>query len=314
VDCGRKNIRGRFLSSSAFCLLLVVYGFIAACASTQDLDLLRQDVNRLQRDSLSAKSDLDSLKEKTTGVAKEESFNVMRMNQAEIQSQLSNTAKDIQILSGRFDENKYFLEKTLKDWTSEMDLMKAQVAALERQMREMKNRLALLEGQSKLQGESLKEQETGKKAEELQKEIPPKEAQAVKPATDKLTKYETAYSAFKNKRYKESREKFEAFIKEFPQDELADNSYFWVAETFYNEKDFEGAILSYETFLKKYPNSKKASAGFLKQGLSFIAIGDKKTGTVILEQLIERYPKSKEAEIAQKTLEDLNKKTVKKKK
>ena len=310
----RDKIQGRVISSSACCLLLVVCCFIVACASTSDLELLRQDVNRLQRDSLLAKSDLDSLKEKTTGVAKEESFNVMRMNQAEMQSQLSNAAKEIQILSGRFDENKYFLEKTLKDWTSEMDLMKAQVAALERQMREMKDRFAALEGQSKLQGESSKEQETGKESEASKKEIPPKEAQAVKPAPDKLTKYETAYNAFKNKRYKESREKFEAFIKEFPKDELADNAYFWIAETFYNEKDFEGAILSYETFLKKYPNSKKAPAGFLKQGLSFIAIGDKKTGKVILEQLIERYPKSKEAEIAQKSLEDLNKKTVKKKK
>jgi tol-pal system protein YbgF len=310
----RNKTQGRFLSSAACCLLLVACCFIVACASTSDLELLRQDVNRLQRDSLSTKSDLDSLKEKTTGVAKEESFNVMRMNQAEIQSQLSNVAKDIQILSGRFDENKYFLEKTLKDWTSEMDLMKAQAAALARQMREMKDRLAALEGQSKLQGESSKEQEIGKKPAELQKEIPPKEAQAVKPAPDKLTKYETAYNAFKNKRYKESREKFEVFIKEYTKDELADNAYFWIAETFYNEKDFEGAILSYETFLKKYPNSKKAPAGFLKQGLSFIAIGDKKTGTVILEQLIERYPKSKEAELAEKSLEDLNKKTVKKKK
>ena len=154
-----------------------------------------------------------------------------------------------------------------------------------------------------------------KKSEEPQKEIPPKEEQTVKPAaSDKLAKYETAYSAFKNKRYKESREKFEAFIKEFPKDELADNAHFWIAETYYNEKDFEGAILAYETFLKKYPNSKKAPAGLLKQGLSFIEIGDKKTGKVILEQLIERYPKSKEAELAKKSIEDLNKKTVKKKK
>ncbi len=274
----RNKIQGRFLSSSACCLLLVVCCFIVACASTSDLELLRQDVNRLQRDSLSTKSDLDSLKEKTTGVVKEESFNVMRMNQAEIQSQLSNAAKDIQILSGRFDENKYFLEKTLKDWTSEMDLMKAQIAALERQMREMKDRLAALEGQSKLQGESSKEQEIGKKSEESQKEIPPKEVQAVKPAPDKLTKYETAYNAFQNKRYKESREKFEAFIKEFPKDELADNAYFWIAETFYNEKDFEGAILSYESFLKKYPNSKKASAGFLKQAFPSLRSATKKPG------------------------------------
>jgi tol-pal system protein YbgF len=310
----RNIIQGRFIYFFTFCVLIVACCFIGACASTTDFELLKQDVNRLQQDSQSTKADLDGLKEKTTGVAKEESFNVIRMNQAEIQSQLSNTAKDIQVLSGRFDENKYFLEKTVKDWTSEIDLMKTQIAALERQTREMKDRLTALEGQSKLPGESSREQDSGKKPEELQKEIPLKEAQTVKPSPDKLAKYETAYKAFKDKRYKESREKFEAFIKEFPKDELVDNSYFWIAETLYNEKDYEGAILAYESFLKKYPNSKKAPSGLLKQGLSFISIGDKKTGQVILEQLVERYPKSKEAESAAKSLEALNKKTVKKKK
>ena len=304
----RAKVSGRFLFSAICCLL-------SACATSGDLELLRQDVDKLQRDSFSMRGELDGLKEKTTGVAKEESFNVVRMNQAEMQSQLANVAKDIQVLSGRFDENKYFIEKTLKDWTSEMDLMKAQMAALERQMKEMKDKSSAFEGQLKPLQEFPKEQEAERKSEASQKGSPAREEQAVKPAaSDKLAKYDAAYNAFTKKHYKESREKFEAFIREFPKDELADNAHFWIAETSYNEKDFEGAILSYETFLKKYPNSKKAPAGLLKQGFSFIEIGDKKTGKAILEQLIERYPKAKEAELAKKSIEDLSKKTVKKKK
>jgi predicted nucleic acid-binding Zn-ribbon protein len=97
--------------------------------------MLRQDVGKLQRDSYSVRSELDSLKEKTAGVAKEESFNVVRMSQAEIQSQLANLARDIQVLSGRFDENKYFIEKTVKDSAAELDLMKAQFTGIERQIK-----------------------------------------------------------------------------------------------------------------------------------------------------------------------------------
>jgi tol-pal system protein YbgF len=305
--------RYRFLSYTVPAFLLALSCLLSACATTSDVELLRQDVNRLQRDSQTTKGDLDILKEKTTGIAKEESFNVVRMNQAEIQSQLANVAKDIQVLSGRFDENKYSSEKTLRDWTSEMDLMKAQIASLERQTKEMKDKLAAFEGQSKLPKESSKEQELEKNPE--QKEAGAGESQTVKPrASDRLGQYETAYNAFKNKRYKEAREKFDAFIKEFPKDELADNAHFWIAETFYNERDFEGAILSYETFLKQYPKSKKAQNALLKQGLSFIEIGDKKTGKAILEQLIERYPRTKEAELAQKSIDSLNKKPAKKKK
>ena len=52
-------------------------------------------------------------------------------------------------------------------------------------------------------------------------------------------------------RYKEAREQFEVFIKEFPQDELTDNAQFWIAETYYREEDFENAILAYEDGIKE---------------------------------------------------------------
>jgi tol-pal system protein YbgF len=117
--------------------------------------------------------------------------------------------------------------------------------------------------------------------------------------------YETAFSTFKDKKYKEAREKFETFIKEFPKNELADDAQFWIAETHYYEKDFESAILAYEVVLKKYPNSEKAPAALLKQGLSFIEMGDERTGKIILEKLGERYPTSKEAELARERIEGL---------
>jgi tol-pal system protein YbgF len=270
-----------------------------------DLDLLRDDVNKLQKDSFLIKNELTSLKEKTAGVATEESFNVVRQSQAEMQSLLSNVSRDIQVLSGRFDENKYFIEKSIKDSASEIDLLKTQMTSLENRMKELKDRLNSLEAKMKQQ-ETTKEQtkESEKMTEEPQKEIPAL-------LSDK-TKYEAAETAYKNKKYKEAREKFDAFIKEFPKDKRTDSAQFWIAETYYGEKDFEGAIDAYETLLKKYPNSQKAPAALLKQGFSFIEIGDKKTGKVILEQLIEKYPNSKEAGEAKKKIEEIEKKTSKK--
>jgi tol-pal system protein YbgF len=293
--------------------LFIGFFFFSSCATTEDLAFIRQDVSKLQRDSLAAKEDINKVKEKTTGVAREESVSVMRESQAEIQSTLSNLSRDIQLLNGRFEENKYFVEKTLKNSVSEMDLIKVQITGIEGQLKDIKSRLSTLEEQVKQQKDSLKEQqkEAEAKSGEPQKEGQPEKT--IKPA-DKTSRYEEAYGAFKNKKYKQAREKFEVFIKEFPKDELADNAHYWIAETYYNEKDFEGAILSYETFLKKYPDSQKAPGALYKQGLSFIEIGDKKTGKVILEQLIERYPKSREAELAKKQLEEPKKKNIKKKK
>jgi tol-pal system protein YbgF len=299
-----------YLMFAIYCLLFSLYCFLSGCATSSDVDLLRQDIDKLQRDSMTTGEEVKKLKEKTTGVAKEESFNVVRESQAEIESRLSNISRDLQVLSGRFDENKYFVEKSLKDSSAEMDLIRAQISGIEGRLKEAGERLSALESQVK----QLKE--GAKKPEESQEGQQGNEGPAAKSAVpgDKAAQYETAYDAFRNKKYKDAREKFEAFVKEFPKDQLADNARFWIAETYYGEKDFEGAILAYESFLKAYPNSKKAPSALLKQGLSFVEIGDKKTGKVIFDQLIERYPKSKEAELARKNLEELKKRTVKKRK
>ncbi len=304
-------MRHFFLTSS--CLLLAVSCAFLGCATTQEVETLRADVNRLLKESYAAKSDIDTLKEKTTGVAKEESFNVVRMSQAEIQSQLSSLAGDLQKLNGRFDENKYHLEKTLRETATEAEVLKAQISALDKQVRDIRERLNVLEGGTKQRVEpSAEEQgrEAEKKADSGQKEVQPPDGKSAKTqnAPESIQQYEDAYSSFKLKRYREAREKFESFIKAFPKDERVDNAYFWIAETHFNEKDYEGAILAYETHLKKYPKSQKAPTSLYKQGVSFIEIGDRKTGIVILEQLIERYPKTNEADLAKKQVAKLKKK------
>jgi tol-pal system protein YbgF len=312
----RSSSHKRRCLFAAYLLLFCVSCLLSACATNSDIEMLRMDMNKIQRDSNAMSTEINKLKEQTAASAKEESFHALRQSQAEMQNTISNMSKDIQVLSGKFDENKYFVEKTLKDSTSEVDLMKSQITGMENRIKELKERLNILEGQ-RSQGTGKDQMtENEEKDEEPQKNLPPANVQSEKSSApaDKVSKYEAAYSSFKNKKYKDAREKFEAFIKEFPKDELTDNAYFWIGETYYNEKDFEGAILAHETFLKKYPNSEKAPSALLKQGLSFIEIGDKKTGKVILEQLIERYPKSKEAETAKKDLENLDKKPVKKKK
>jgi tol-pal system protein YbgF len=299
------------LSNGIYFLLLTVSFLLSACATTEDFDFIRRDVNQLQKESLMVKNELNTLKEKTSGAAKEESFNVVRQSQAETQSLLSNVSRDLQNLSGRFDENKYFTEKALKNSASEMDIIKAQITSIEDQIKDIRKKMDALESQTKQKKELSEKQQEG--FEKPGKE-PHEEKQPAKPAAadDKTSKYKAAYNMFAAEKYKEARQMFGAFLKEFPNDELSDNAQFWTAETYYREKDFEGAIFEYEILLKKYPNSQKAPSALLKQGFSFIEMGDKKTGKTILEQLIERYPDSKDADLAKKKIENINKKKTKK--
>jgi tol-pal system protein YbgF len=130
-------------------------------------------------------------------------------------------------------------------------------------------------------------------------------------ADTKARAYDAAYQLFREKKYKESRERFEVFIKEYPKTDLADNAQFWIAESYYNEKDFS-AILSYETLLRNILTATRPAAVCSSRD-AFAEIGDAKTGKIILNKLVEKYPNTKEAEAAKKKIAELDKKPQKKK-
>jgi tol-pal system protein YbgF len=314
----RSKIQSSKFKMLAPCFLAAFFCFLPGCMTAiQDIETLKTDVSRLQSDNVNLKSELEKAMEKSTaGITGEESFNAIRQSQAEILTQMSSLTKETQVLSGKFEENKDYTEKKLRDMSLEMDLLRAQLTAFENQFKETKNRMNAFDDRSRRQ-EPTKEQpkQTEKKHEEVKKEPAPAEEQPAKPAAttsgSAKAKYDAALKIFKAKKYKEAREKFEAFIKEFPKDQLADNAYFWISETYYSEKDFEGAIVAYESLLKKYPNGQKTPTALYKQALSFIEIGDKKSGKVILEQVIEKYPKSQEANRAKSKLQELEKQPAK---
>jgi len=296
-------------------LLLVLC--LSACVSETDFYRLRSDVNELKKNTSAAKAEVDSLKERTAGSVKEDSFSAVRESQASMASRVSELGSSVQELRGRFDENRYFLEKTLKESAAESDILRAQISSLESQMKTLKDRMAALEGparQKEEMGEPQRPPVQSDDAEINTEPVPLVKSPEKKDLADERSKaYDSAYQAFKGKKYREARGKFEAFIRDYPRSDLTENAQFWIGETYYAERSFEDAILAYETLLKKYPDSKKTGSALLKQAASFIEIGDAKTGKIILNKLVQKYPDSKEAELARKKLSELDKKSSRKK-
>jgi tol-pal system protein YbgF len=278
---------------------------ISACTTVTDLELLRHDVNRLTRESHQAKKDIASLNKKTAVAVSEDSFSAVRESQADINLRLSEISMNLQELRGRFEENKYFLEKTLNEFSSDRDVLRAQISSLEKELNIMNDKFTDFEQKEKTTETTEELPEaigTANGPKDTSEETTPELQEQVSEKIDMTKAYEIAYQTFKEKKHEEARELFNAFIKDYPENTLTDNAYFWIAETYYAEKDYEGSILSYETLLKKYPVSEKIPGALLKQGFAFIEIGDKKTGKIILEKLIEKFSDSKEATLAKKKL------------
>lgn len=281
--------------------IIAVFGLMfSGCVSTTDYDAMKADINQLKKDGSDLNNELASAKKLLSGAAKEESFIAIRESQLSMYSQISEISKELQVLKGRFEENKFSADKALRDAFIEKELLRSQINSIELRIKEINEKI----GRGIEAKASQPEQKTATETADTETA-----EQKIIENEDPKKAYEAAYDLLKNKKYKPARDSLIAFLKKFPKDNLAGNAQFWLGETYYAEKDFEGAILAYEICIKNYPKNDKTPAALLKQGLAFIEIGDKKTAKVIFEKLTEKHPASKEAEAAKKELAALAIKT-----
>lgn len=103
-----------------------------------------------------------------------------------------------------------------------------------------------------------------------------------------------------------ARIQFENFITKYPGSQNADNSRFWIADSYYSEKRYAEAILEYQKVLEKYPDSNKLAAARLKQGYAFAELGENANARLILKELLKKFPGSQEAQYATEKLKSLN--------
>jgi hypothetical protein len=109
------NESGKIVKKGLAALLFLL---LSSCVSNTDFYRLRSELNDLRRESAAARTEVDILKEKTTGTVKEDSFTAVRESQASMTSRISDLSSSLQEIRGRFEENRYFVEKTLKESTA----------------------------------------------------------------------------------------------------------------------------------------------------------------------------------------------------
>lgn len=117
--------------------------------------------------------------------------------------------------------------------------------------------------------------------------------------------FQVGYNAFQSGRYKESRDAFLAYLASKPDPDLADDAQYWVGETFYNERQFDYALVAYDKLIKSYPKSDKVPASLLKQGLCFSSLNYTSDARVVFQKLVDSFPTSDEARTAREKLKEL---------
>lgn len=117
--------------------------------------------------------------------------------------------------------------------------------------------------------------------------------------------YREAFGLLKAGKYDESIESFNLFLLDYPNSEYADNSQYWLGETYFVKQDYPSAIEQYQKLLTDYPNSKKQSHALLKIGYSFQRLGETDKATAVLQDLQTRYPGTTAARLAAERVQQI---------
>ena len=297
-DAGR--FRPQRITLTVLCVLCSVI-LITGCASTDDIGRMQWDINDLR-------SEVKKLKKTSQSTARMDSINTKLDEMEETQKSTGQTVSDLliqvqtltsefQVLTGRFEESRYFSEKSSAELLESKDMLVAKMKELEQSVADLEKKLAKAMVSPPVKKTVIPKKEVTQKtgaAKEVKKEAGDNKdtVSAVKDT------YMSAYQAFKDGNTSDAREKFNSLLKDFPENDYSDNARFWIGETYYKEGKFEDAILAYQELFDKNPKSDKVPGAMLKQGLAFYSLKDQKTGKIILEKLVEKYPDSDQAKLA----------------
>jgi tol-pal system protein YbgF len=282
-----KAIPAKFAGLILVMLLSTVVGCVPATresvAQTKRIDQMAEDIQRLKRELHDAKTPAPSaqLDPKTGERLAELGAHVERLDQ------------EVKGYGGKIEELDYALKNQAPATPTSTQSPKVQ--ALSSELKELVLRVdALTLRLNALGSAPTGVSATGTASAQLT-------TSTQKPISSKEL-YDKAYTLYREGKYIESHEAFRDYMRRFPDTALTDNAYFWIGEAYYDQGQFEQAILQYDKVVQKFPDGDKVASAILKQAFAFSAIDDNLDARILLKKVIKEHPDSEQAGIAKKKL------------
>ena len=329
-------------------LCLACLFLLSGCATQGDLDSVQRDTNNTTKELLGLQRNIydlnaemknfsgkvEALEKRTSDLQRqvgtlngevkskvgllekemETSSQPMRRYQADLGARLDKLQLDVQNLAGRFEESKYFSEKTLgatKNSQTRLEDLEKRVAALQKNLEggEKKGEPQAGEGKPPTEkGEEGKSPVVVPVPVEPSKEMPPAkkaEGKAQKPASGPDEAYKRAYDKYTKGDIEGGKKDFKAFLEVYPKSKYSENAHFWLGECYFAEKKYEEAILEFDEVIKKYPKGNKVADALFRQGMAFLEMKDSTNARLILKEVVRRFPQSDQANRARKKLKEI---------
>ena len=133
-----------------------------------------------------------------------------------------------------------------------------------------------------------------------EEEAPP--PPVVLPGSDQ-DNYQSAFNLLRDGNYGESASAFEQFLAVFPSSPLADNAQYWLAETFYVQRQYMAALPAFQQVVDDFPGSSKLPDALLKIGFCNYELQQWGAAREALQRVVREFPATTAARLATQRLE-----------
>jgi len=127
-------------------------------------------------------------------------------------------------------------------------------------------------------------------------------AESAASAGDEQAQYDRALEQLRARDYEGAADSLRRLAVAFPNGALADNTQYWLGETYYVTKEYDHAAAAFGRVLEYWPNSRKAPDALLKLGYTQLEQGNRAAGRATLQQVSMRYPGTDAARLAAERL------------
>ncbi|MCB9963820.1 MAG: tol-pal system protein YbgF [Rhodospirillales bacterium] len=215
-------------------------------------------------------------------------------NLAVMDSRLSQMEQEIRQLTGKIEEQSYKIKKLEGELERRLSDAELRISDLEkRPVASVSPTLAPSPSQN-----TVPQQNTVISApvvDQSWETTPPqvsvqKELGQVGTASDDATQaYEQAFATLRNGNYDLAEQQFQAFLDQYPGNNLENNAQYWLAETYYVRNQYDRAAKGFATAYQNNPAGSKAPDNLLKLGLSLAGLGKKEDACVALSHLMTDF-------------------------
>jgi TolA-binding protein len=188
------------------------------------------------------------------------------------------------------------LERTLENRSSTADSLRKLLDNRNARLQDLEQRLA--------SASALSDKDNAKKKSGRKPKVGTSIPQGNAVSSEFKSGYDQARSLFEEFKYREAINAFSKLLEQNPDDALADNSQYWIGESYFGLKEYQQAIMEFQKVFA-YSMTDKYDDAQLMIGMAYMRSGQKEKAQKEFETFLNNYATSEYAGVARKYYRDI---------